>query len=67
MALAPSLEALMDSASTERAILEWLKQEENAWILPFLDTQSWIGVRRGEIFVASAGIVQKIRLADTPA
>jgi hypothetical protein len=31
-----------------------------------LDAQIWIGVRRGEIFVASAGIAQIIRLADTP-
>jgi hypothetical protein len=34
MALAPALETLIDSATTERAVLEWLKHEENAWVLP---------------------------------
>ena len=34
MTVGPALEALIDSATTERAVLEWLKQEENAWILP---------------------------------
>lgn len=34
MPLAPELKALIDSATTEREILRWLKQKENAWILP---------------------------------
>jgi hypothetical protein len=32
--LAPELEALINSATTERAILQWLKRKENKWILP---------------------------------
>jgi hypothetical protein len=34
MPLAEELETLIDSSTTERPIVRWLKQKENAWILP---------------------------------
>jgi hypothetical protein len=34
MPLAEEFEKLIDSSPTERPIVRWLKQRENAWILP---------------------------------
>jgi hypothetical protein len=34
MPLADELETLIDSSTTERLIVRWLKQKENVWILP---------------------------------
>jgi hypothetical protein len=34
MTLAEELETLIDSSTTERPIVQWLKKKENAWILP---------------------------------
>jgi hypothetical protein len=44
MLLAPDLKALIDSAKTERAVVEWLKLKENAWILPHALARSPLGI-----------------------